>query len=75
MFRTLREVYKLCNSIQNYLEVCRIFYKLWGVRKKYLGHSGRSTNFVTVFKIILKLVEFFTSSRQPEKIFRTLTKV
>ena len=33
MFRTLRKVQKLCNLIKNYSETCRIFYKLWGVRK------------------------------------------
>ena len=42
-----------------------------GNQKKYLGHFGRSTIFVTVFEKILKLVEFFTSFRESEKILRT----
>ena len=32
-----------------------------GSQKKYLGHSGRSIGFATSFKIIQKLVVFFTS--------------
>ena len=43
--------------------------------KKYLEHSERSTSFVTVFKIILKLVEFFTSCGQSGKIVQTLRMV
>ena len=39
--------------------------------KKYFGHSGRSTSFLTSFKIILKPVEFFTNCGQSQKIFRT----
>ena len=52
---------------------------------KSLSHMGESslmwdradspTRFVTSFKIILKLVEFFTSVGQSEKIFRILRKV
>ena len=67
IFTRLWKVYKLCNCSQNHFEACTIFYKLWGVRKKYLGHLGRSTSFVTVVKIILKLVQFFTSCGELEK--------
>ena len=40
-------------------------------QEKYLGHSGRYTSFVTLFKIILKLLEYFTTGGQSEIIFRT----
>ena len=71
IFSTLRKICKPCNFIKNHPKACRIFYKLWAVRK-YLAHSGRSASFVTSFKIILKLVEYFTSCGHLEKIFRTL---
>ena len=38
--------------------------------ENYLGHSGRSTSFVTSFKIILKLVDFFRSCGQSKKYLR-----
>ena len=46
-----------------------------GSQKNYLGHSVRSTSFLNVFKIILKLVEFFASCGRSGKLFGTLRKV
>ena len=71
IFKTLRNVHKLFIFIQKYSEACRIFFKLWEVRKNILGHSERATSFETEFKLILKLVEFFTSYGKSEKIFKT----
>ena len=51
------------------------FLQVKGSEKNYLGHIGRSTSFITVFKIIMKLVDFFTSCGQSEKSFRALRKV
>ena len=73
--QTLRMVHKLCNFLKNYSEAFRIFNKLWAVSKKYLRHSGGSTSCGTSNRIILKLVEFFTSYGESEKMFRTLRKV
>ena len=36
-------------------------------QKKCLGNSGWSTSFVTSSKVIVKLVEFFTSCGQSER--------
>ena len=57
------------------LKLLEIFYKFFGIQKKYFRSSGRSTSFITSFKSILKLAEFFTSCWQSEKMFRTLRNV
>ena len=74
IFKTLRNVHKLCNCIQKYSEACRLFTSM-GNQKKYLKHSGGSTCFATSFKRILKLVEYFKSCGETEKIFRSPRRV
>ena len=44
-------------------------------QKKYLGDSKRSTSFVRSFKIILKLMECFTTYTKSVKIFWRIRKV
>ena len=53
---------------------CRIFCKLWAVRKNIYNTQEVLQVIETSFKIILKFVEFFTSCGMLKKIFRTLRK-
>ena len=56
--------------MNKYSVAFRLFTSCGGIRKNIF--AGMSANFVNVFKSILKLVKFFASCEESEKISKTL---